>query len=130
MSTAASVSVSEPIWLTLIEDRIADALLDAARETLDVGDEDVVADELDSRAERLGQQLPALPIVFGHAVLDRDDRIGVGELVEIVDLLGDRARLAFAGIDIGAVLEELARRGVEGEGDVDAGLEAGAFRSP
>ena len=47
-----------------------DALAQAAR----VGDEEVVADELDLAAELAGQQLPAVPIVLGHAVLDRDDR--------------------------------------------------------
>ena len=49
--------------------------LDAAREDLRVGDEHVVADELHRVAERLGQRLPAVPVAFGQAVLDRDDRI-------------------------------------------------------
>ena len=38
----------------LDQDRVADARLDAARQALDVGDEEVVADELDLVAERLG----------------------------------------------------------------------------
>ena len=36
---------------------LADALLDALREALDVGDEQVVADELDAVAELVGQEL-------------------------------------------------------------------------
>ena len=102
----------------LDQDRVGGAFLDAAAEALDVGDEQVVADELQALAELVGRQLPALPVVLGQAVLDRHDRIGVDELGEIVDLLLDRAGLALAGIDIGAVLEELARGRVERDGDV------------
>ena len=53
-STASSVSVSVPIWLTLTRIELAMPLLDALRETLGVGDEQVVADELAScrRARR------------------------------------------------------------------------------
>jgi hypothetical protein len=49
----ASVSLSEPIWLTLTRMRCA-AAVDPALEPLDVGDEEVVADELGlvSRADR------------------------------------------------------------------------------
>ena len=42
--------------------------------TRGVGDEQIVADQLDLLAERVGHHLPAGPIVFGHAVFDRDDR--------------------------------------------------------
>ena len=59
----------------LDENRVADALLDALLQTLSVGDEEVVADQLDLLAERVRQRLPAVPIVFRHAVFDRDDRI-------------------------------------------------------
>ena len=111
----------------LDQDRIGDAFSDAARKAGRIGDEKVVTHELAARAQLLRQQLPSLPIVLGHAVLDGDDGVGVRELGEIVDLFGDGARLAFAGIDIGAVLEEFARRRVERERDVRAGLEAGAF---
>ena len=66
----------------------------------DIGDEQVVADEL-APCCRAGSvsDLPALPVVLGHAVLDGDDRIGADELGEIVDLLGDERVLPFAFID-------------------------------
>ena len=52
MSTASSVSVSVPIWLTLTRIELAMPLLDALRQALRVGDEQIVADELDRVAER------------------------------------------------------------------------------
>ena len=52
ISTASSVSVSVPIWLSLTRIALADVFLDTAREPLDVGHEQVVADELDALAER------------------------------------------------------------------------------
>ena len=45
------------------------------RQALGVGDEEVVADELDAVADALGQRLPAVPVLLVHAVLDREDRV-------------------------------------------------------
>ena len=111
----------------LDQDRIADALLDTALQAFDIGDEKVVADELNFRAEGLCREFPARPVVFGQTVLDRNDGVGGDKLGEILDLLLDRARLAFASIDVGAILEEFAGGGIERDGDVLAGLEARAF---
>ena len=44
-------------------------------QNLRVGHEHVVADQLDAVAERLRQHLPAVPVAFGDAVFDRDDRV-------------------------------------------------------
>src|SRR5690606_21207733 len=63
----------------LDEDAVGDPAVDAALETLGVGDEQVVADELKLAAEPLGVEAPAGPVVLGHAVLDRDQRILAGE---------------------------------------------------
>ena len=63
-----------PIWLTLTRIELAMPLVDAALQALAVGDEQVVADELDLVAEGVGEELPAVPVVFGHAVFDGDDR--------------------------------------------------------
>ena len=49
---------------------VGDPLLDAARENLGVGDVDIVADKLNFLAERIGHELPAIPIVLGHAVFN------------------------------------------------------------
>ena len=101
----------------------ADPLLDPALEDLDVGDKDVVANELALAADLVGEQLPARPVLLGHPVLDRQDRIGALKLGEILDLFLDRARLAFALVDIFPVLEELGRRAIEPEHHVVARFE-------
>ena len=89
-ATASSVSVSVPIWLTLTRIELATPGVDAPAEPLDVGDEEVVADELHPVAERVGERGPAVPVVLGHAVLDRHDRVAVAEVDEAGDHLGRR----------------------------------------
>ena len=64
--TASSVSVSVPIWFTLTRMLLADAPLDARLQPFGVGDEEVVADELDAVAERVGERHPAVPVVLGQ----------------------------------------------------------------
>ena len=94
---------------------------------LRVGDEQIVAHQLDLLAERVGQQLPAVPIVFGHAVFDRDDGRILAHPVgpELHHLLA--GALALVGLleDVLAVLEELAGGRVEADADLLAGLVAG-----
>ena len=95
-----------------------------------VGDEDVVAHELHVLAQALREDLPAVPVALGHAVLDGDDRVlvapgreQVGELLRVVgELLGLEAVLA--------VLVELARRAVEAEQHVGARRGSPPPRSP
>src|SRR5204862_7800257 len=64
-----------PDLVDLDENRVADAILDAAGETFRIRDEDVVADELAPLAEGARELGPSVPIVFGEAVLDRHDGI-------------------------------------------------------
>src|SRR6202521_3262221 len=59
-----------PDLVDLDEDRIGDALGNALLENPGVGHEQIVADQLHLLAEPVGEQLPAVPIVFRHAVLD------------------------------------------------------------
>ena len=75
----------------LDEDRVRDALVDPALQALDVRHEEVVADELEPVAEPLRQRLPGAPLVLGEPVLDRDQRVAVGERrVEVDQLVGAR----------------------------------------
>ncbi len=81
-----------------------------------VRDEQVVADELDLAAELVGEQLPAVPVVLGAAVLDRDDRV----LVSPARVAGRRTRRAcrilhFASRWYLPSLEELGRSDVHAE---------------
>ena len=113
MSTASSVSVSDADLVDLDQDRVGDALLDALLQALGVGDEEIVADELYLLAERFGHRGPAVPIVFGHAVLDRDDRIARAKILVELDHAGRIERLALAFQLILAVLEELGRSRID-----------------
>ena len=56
----------------LDEHGVRGAHLDALLDALGVGDEQVVADELDAAAQALGQADPTVPVVLAQAVLDGD----------------------------------------------------------
>ena len=113
---ASIVSVSVPIWLTLMRIELATPRSMPALQPLGVGDEEVVADELEPLAEPLGRALPAVPVVLGDAVLERDDR----EAVERVRVeVGHLRRASLAALEaVDAVGEELARRRVERDRDL------------
>lgn len=63
-------------------------------QTLDVGDEEVVANKLAAVADGVGEEFPAVPIVFGHAVLDGDDGVLLNPAFPEVDHLGSIVLLA------------------------------------
>ncbi len=71
----------------LYQHRVGRAGRDAACDALRVGDEEVVADDLDPRAEPVGERLPTVPVLFGEGVFDRDDRVCVDELLVVGDQL-------------------------------------------
>ena len=66
---------------------------------------------------------PAVPVVLGQRVLDRDERVRGDQLGVVRVHLGRGAVLALEAVD--AVLEELGRGDVEAERDVGAEREAG-----
>ena len=84
---ASIVSVSVPIWLSLIRTLFAAPSVDRPLDPLGVRHEQVVADELDAVAEPARQLGPAGPVVLGQAVLDRDDRVAVDPVGPEVDQL-------------------------------------------
>src|SRR5262249_35814460 len=84
---------------------------DAASQPGRVRDEKVVADELHARPELARERGPRIPVVLRGPVLDRDDRVPIEQpLPEAGDLARPKL-LPFEAVD--AVLEDLARRGVE-----------------
>ena len=97
------------------------------RQALGVGDEQVVAHQLHPAAELGGQVGPAVPVLLGHAVLDRHDRVLVAQVDQVVGELDRAERAALAGQHVLAVAEELRRRGVERDRDVVAGHAAAAL---
>ncbi|MPM30051.1 hypothetical protein SDC9_76593 [bioreactor metagenome] len=98
-------------------------LVDAALQALDVGDEQVVADQLDLVTDLGGDLLPAFPVLLVQRVLDGDDREAVDPL--LVD--GDHLVGGLLGAleDVLAVLVELGGGDVERHRDVLARLQAG-----
>ena len=59
----------------LDQNGIGDAVADAFGEDFRIGDEIIVADQLQFFAKRLGDGQPAVAVFFAHAVFERDDRI-------------------------------------------------------
>ena len=109
----------------LDQQRAGGLLVDTALQPGDVGDEQVVADDLDLVADLAHQRAPAGPVVLGQRVLDGDDREVVDPLgVDVGHLVGGQAA-ALEGV--AAVGEELGAGHVEGQGDVGAQLEAGGL---
>ncbi len=109
----------------LDQDRIGTPVFDTVGQPRHVGDEQVVADQLTLAADEVGQFLPAVHVVFGHAVFNGDDRIARRKIGEIFRLLGTRARFVLAAINVIAVLEEFGGRAIQRQHHVAAGLVAG-----
>src|SRR6266699_4523726 len=107
------------------QNRIGATVLDAVGQPRHICDEQIVADQLALFPDQIGQFLPAVHVVFRHAVFDRDDRITRGEIGEIFCLLRARAGLVLAAIDVSAVLEEFGGGAIQPQHDVGAGLVAG-----
>ena len=101
----------------LHQDRVRDARVDPAAEEVDVRHEEVVADELHPVAQSLGEDAPVVPGVLVEPVLDRHERVTVGERAVEVDHPSRIEPPAFAGKLVDAVLEHLARRRVERDRD-------------
>ena len=69
---ASRVSDTEPIWFSLMRMALP-APSWTLGQTLGVGDEQVVAHQLDLAAQLAGHLLPAFPVLFIQTVLDGDE---------------------------------------------------------
>ena len=116
-----------PDLVDLHQDGVGQSLADPGRQTGRIGDEQVVADDLATIAQTLGQHPPAVEIILGTAVLDRDDGEAFAQVGQIVDHGLGLERLALPGHDVFAVLEEFGRRDIEAEVEVLAGQIAGGL---
>ena len=94
-----------------------------------IGDKQIVADQLDFAAEFFGERLPVFPIAFGTAVLDAHDRVLAAEFDIEVDQFVSGNGFASALLEgVGAVVVvELRGGNIEGEEDLLAGLVARVF---
>ena len=115
-----------PIWFSLTSSALPTPSAMPRLQNLRVGDEDIVADELDAGAELARQQLPAFPVAFRDAVLDRRDRVLAQPVFKEPDhLFRGAVRLArFLEDVLAAAGPQLARCDVERDEDVLARLHA------
>ena len=93
---ASIVSVSVPIWLSLMRTEFAasSSIARAIRSVLVTSRSSPTSWMV--RPEPLGQVPPALPVVLGEAVLERDDRVARGPVGPQVDQLARVERPALA----------------------------------
>ena len=123
---ASSVSVSVPIWFTFTRIEFATPIsMPFVRRAVLVTNK-IVADQLRVRAHRVGQQLPAGPIVFRHAVFNGNDRVLPAPVGPVLHhLLAGAPALVGLLENVLAVLIELARGRIERDADLLAGLVTG-----
>src|SRR5690606_40576142 len=103
---------------------LGDPVGDSLAEDRGVGHEQVVAHQLHAVTESFGQQLPARPVVLGHAVFDGDDRVVVHPVRQVVHELGRIEALAFGGEFVMPVLIEFRTGNIQAQVDVDTGFVA------
>ena len=111
----------------LDEDRVAAAQANALGQTLGVGDEQVIADQLDLAAQFLRHLLPALPVLLIEAVLNGVDGVLLDQLLPVCDQLLTGEHLAALGQSVLALFAALPLAGscVHGQHKIPAGLVAG-----
>ena len=113
----------------LHEHRVGGAALDPAFQAVEAGGEEVVADDLQAVAERGGQLRPALPVVLGQRVLDRQHGVPAGQLArsrrELVARCSVRPSEA-SSVGAAARVVEVRGRHVERISDVIADAQARA----
>ena len=107
------------------EDRIGNALVNAAFKPHRIGDEQVVAHQLDFVSHSLCHCLPAIPVVFAQTVLNGINGIMGNQIFVVFDHVAGRQRPALPAQHILAVLMEFACGGVQRQHHLVAGCVAG-----
>ncbi len=102
----------------LDQQRIGAAAFDALGQTGGVGDEKIIAHQLNLAAQRLGQRLPSLPIILGTAILDGDDRIVAHQIGQVRHILSSAQAFTFTFKNIAAFLVILGRRAIQRQADI------------
>ena len=107
----------------LDQDRVGHAQIEAALQAGAVGHEQVVAHQLHRAAQLVGEQLPAVPVVLGDAILDRDDREAIHQRRQLIHHLGAAVAAAVEGIAV--VGKEFGAGHIQGQGNLVARAVAG-----
>ena len=115
------------------QDGVGATGFDTFLEVFNVGYEQVVAYELATVADEVGENLPAFPVVFGHAVFDGVDGELFNQAFEVFGLFSagafGSAFAFFPSVVVNAVFVEFGRSAVEADGNVLTGHVAGEFDS-
>ena len=126
IAIVSRVSVSVPIWLSLIRIALAAFLAMPRSRNVSVGDEQIVADELHCARRACVVRAPAVPVVFGQAVFEsRRSDIFRSSSSRTRSSPPRSSSTCRSSRSVGAVLPHLARRRIERDGHVLARLVAG-----
>src|SRR5262249_13544143 len=102
-------------------------LSDSTTQSLDIGDEDVVTNQLYLTPKALCHFSPTLPVVLSQTIFHADDRIIGYPLGIQVDHLACGQRATLPSQRIGAILIELARGGIYPDEDILTSFVARGF---
>src|ERR1041384_1401533 len=113
----------------LDQNRVRNSEIDSFLQKLRVGHKKIVADELHFASNLVCQEFPSGPIVFRHAVFDRDNRILLAPALPVSNhLIAAQLSLVALFEDVFLAVVKLTRRRIEREQTILAWLVAG-FRN-
>ena len=113
--------------VNLNQNRVGYAFFNTHCQAFRVGNEQIVADQLNFVADGVGQHLPAFPVIFGHTVFNGENRETVAEVFIKFNHLSVGVRFAFAFHLVFAVFIKFGRSGVNSQNNVFTRLETGIF---
>ena len=106
----------------LDQNRIGAFLGDAALQELDIGDKQIIANQLDAVTQTLGEDFPVGPIVLGKAVFDRNYGVVVDNPSIPVNEVVGRLPVAVGFQDIMILIVKFRGGDVHGDADIFAEL--------
>ena len=109
----------------LHKDAVGNALGNATAKPLGIGDEKVVANELNLFTDLFTDQLPALPVILRAAIFDRHDRVLSRQICQKVNHASRVEGLALDRICARLGVVEFSRGHIERDRNLLAGLVAG-----
>ena len=122
----SKVSVSVPIWLTLIRIEFATPRSIPFCRNVGVCYKQIIADKLHVVADLVSQKFPAIPIVFGHSVFDGNDRILIAPVLPVRNhLIAGQFSLVALFENVFLAVVKLARGRIERQHAIAPGCVAG-----
>src|SRR5215471_3200419 len=107
----------------LDQHRVSNTTFDTSLDSFGISDEQIIANQLNTRSELIGQHFPSVPIIFGEPVFDADNRIFVDQPHIVVDHLFSRKSAILGPERVFSAVVEFSRRRIEGKCDLISGLE-------